>query len=103
MPVLCAFWDVDDVTCMKTDGRFAPFLIDALTAHADENLVCSVMNVPVVATTWFKGYIGIILNCLFAFRKVLWLNLREVTLSCEILSVCIVWIAFWSRAIELFC
>ena len=62
MPVLCAFRDVDDVTSMKTDGRFAPFLIDAFTAYADENLVCSVMNVPVVATTRFEGYIGIIQN-----------------------------------------
>ena len=84
---------------MESDGRFAPFLIDALTAYADENLVCSVMDVPVVATTWFECDIGIIQNSLFAFCKVLWLNLREVTLSCEILSVCIVWITFWPRAI----
>ena len=95
MPVLCTFGNVDDVACMKMNGRFAPFLIDALTADADKYLVCSVMNVPVIATTWFKGYIGIALYGLFTTSKVLWLNLCEVTLSCEILSVCIVWIAFW--------
>ena len=62
MPVLCSFRDVDDVSCMESDGRFAPFLIDAFTADADKYLVCSVMNVPVVATARFKSYICIILN-----------------------------------------
>ena len=93
--MLCTFRDVDDVTCMEMDGWFAPFLIDALTADADKYLMCTVMNVPVIATTWFKGYIGIIQNSLFTFRKVLWLNLSKVTLSCEILSVCIVRITLW--------
>ena len=95
MPVLCTFGNVDDVTSMESDGRFAPFLIEAFTAYADKYLVCSVMNVPVIATTRFKGYIGIIQDSLFAFCKVLWLNLCEVTLSCEILGVGIVGIAFW--------
>ena len=93
MPVLCAFGDVDNVAGMETDGRFAPFLIDALAADADEDLVCAVVDVPVVAATRLKGYIGIILNSLFAFRKVLWMNLCKVTLSCERLSVSIVRVA----------
>ena len=60
MPVLCAFGDVDNVAGMETDGRFAPFLIDALAADADEDLVCAVVDVPVVAAARFEGDIGII-------------------------------------------
>ena len=92
--MLRAFRDVDDVSSMKSYGWFAPFLIDALTAHADKYLVCSVVDVPVVAASWFEGDVGVALDGLFAFHKVLWLNRSEVTLSCEILSVCIVRIAF---------
>ena len=51
MPVLYAFRDVDDVTGVKMDGRFAPFLIYAFAAHANKNLVCSVVDMPVVAAT----------------------------------------------------
>ena len=88
---------------MKTDGRFSPFLIDTLSADADENLVCAVMDVPVVATTRLESYVGITLNRLFTFFEILWLDLCEVAMSCEILSVCIIRIALWPRAIELFC
>lgn len=100
MPVFHPFRDVDDVAGMEADGRLAPFLVDALSTDADKYLVCSVMDVLVVATARFKGDVGITLNCLFAFRKVLWLNLREVTLPGEILGVGIVWIAFWPVAFE---
>ena len=62
--MLRAFWNIDDVTCMESDGWLAPLLIDAFTADADKYLVCSVVDVPVVATAWFEGYVGIISDAL---------------------------------------
>ncbi len=61
VPMLCALRDIYDVACMKSDGRFAPFLIDAFPTHTYEYLMCSVMDVPVVAAARFKSYVGITL------------------------------------------
>ncbi len=98
VPMLNAFGDVDDVACVETNGRFAPFLIDAFATDADEYLMCSVMDVPVVAATRFECHVGITLNGLLALGNVLWLDRREVTVACEILSVSIVRVALWPRA-----
>ena len=85
--MLCAFRDVDDVTGMEADGWFAPFLIDAFATDTDENLVTAMMNVPVVAATWFEGNVAVTLNGLFAISEVLWLNRNKVAVSCEILCM----------------
>ncbi len=98
MPVFCTFRDVDDVSCMESDGWFAPFLIGTFTTHADKYLMSAVVDVPVIAATRFEGHVSIALYGLFAFSEVLWLNRCEMALSSEILSISIVRIAFWPTA-----
>ena len=71
MPMLYAFGDVDDIACMEVDSRFAPLLIETFTTHANQYLTCTMMHMPVVATTGFEGNIGVTLNGLFTIREVL--------------------------------
>lgn len=62
MPVLYSLWYIYYITWLQRNGRFAPFLIPTLAADADEDLVCAVVNVPVVATSWFEGHIAVALH-----------------------------------------
>ncbi len=93
MPMLYAFRNVDDVACLEMNGWFAPFLVDAFSAHANEDLVCSVVNVPIVTATRFEGDVGIALHRFLASGKILWLDRGEVAVPCKILCVGIVRIA----------
>lgn len=59
MPVLHTLGNVDDIAGMEADGRFAPLLVDAFAADADEHLVDAVVDVPVVATARLEGDVGV--------------------------------------------
>lgn len=75
--MLYAFWDVDDVACIKSDGGLSPFLVDAFTADADEYLMCTVVDVPVVATARLEGDVGVTCYRLFAIGEVFgWIGAR---------------------------
>ena len=87
VPVLYAFGDVDDVAGLKRYGWFAPFLIPSLAADADEDLVGTVMYVPVVSATRLKGHVTIALYCLFISRKVFGSNGCKMAVALEILGV----------------
>ena len=57
VPMFYAFGNVDDIAWVEGDGRLAPFLIPSLARYADENLASTMMDVPVVAASWFEGYV----------------------------------------------
>ena len=65
MPMLYAFGNVHDVASLQWNSGFAPFLVSGTTRYADQNLACAMMDVPVVAATWFEGDIGKVQNALF--------------------------------------
>lgn len=57
-----ALGDVDDVPGFKCYGRLATFLIPALSADTDQNLVRSVVDVPVVPAARLECDIAVVLD-----------------------------------------
>lgn len=86
MPVLYSLWYIYYITWLQRNGRFAPFLIPTLAADADEDLVCAVVDVPVVATSWFEGHIAVALHGLLFGREILGLDRCKTTVAREILG-----------------
>ena len=86
MPVLYSLWYIYYITWLQRNGRFAPFLIPTLAADADEDLVCAVVDVPVVATSWFEGHIAVALHGLLFGREILGLYRCKMTVAREILG-----------------
>lgn len=72
VPVFYAFGNVNDVTGLKFDCRFAPFLIPALSADTNQNLVRSVVDVSVVPASGLEGDIAVALDSGLFLRKILW-------------------------------
>ena len=80
MPMLYARRDIDAVSWKHFYGFFAFFLVIAAACHAHQNLpsTCSSMvNVPIVATSGFKGDIK---NAYLAGR-----NRRQIALPYKVL------------------
>ena len=46
VPMLHAFRNVNHIPSLQLDGRLSPFLVPAFAADADQDLSCSVMNMP---------------------------------------------------------
>ena len=78
MPMLDPFGDVNNVTRQHGDSRFSPLLIPASSGYTDQDLMESVMDVPIVTATWLEGHVGKALYRLLTFGKVLRLDLGQV-------------------------
>ena len=57
VPVFDAFGDSNHRSRSKRNSGLVPFLIPTLTAHADQHLNRSVVNMPVIAATRFERHI----------------------------------------------
>ena len=57
VPMLHALRDVHNIASLERDGRLTPFLIPPSSADADEYLASSVVDMPIVPTTWLKCHI----------------------------------------------
>ena len=79
VPVLHTLGNGDDGAGHQRDGFLAPFLIPAATAHANQHLNCTVVNMPVVATTRFKADVA---------EASCGVEDGEVAVANEILGVC---------------
>lgn len=85
--MLYALWNVDDVAGIEGYCRFAPLLIPATTRHANQNLVCTVMNVPVVAAAWFESHVAVALHGGFSGGEIFGLQWCKIAVAGEELRV----------------
>ena len=81
VPVLHAFGNGDDGARDQPNGFLAPFLIPATTAHADQHLHGTVVNVPIIATARLEADIA---------ETSCGIKDGEVAVANEILGVCCV-------------
>ncbi len=79
MPVLHTFRYFNDDTGFEFDGGFIPFLIPSTAGYTEQNLNGTVMNVPIVSASGFKGHVVVTAT-----------QVCQVTLPGEILGVGIV-------------
>ena len=79
MPVLHAFGYFNDDTGLEFDGRFIPLLVPSTAGDTDQNLHGTVMNVPIIAASGCEGHVVVTAT-----------QVCQVTLTGEILGVCIV-------------
>ena len=79
VPVLHTLGNGDDGAGDQRNGFFAPLLIPTATAHADQHLNCTVVDVPVVATTWLETDIA---------ETTCGVEYGEIAVANEILGVC---------------
>src|SRR5699024_1345364 len=82
MPMLNLRRNVYNVTWMQFSGWLLPFLVPAFSIRAKQNLAAFMMNMPVVAALWFKGYI--------VYAHTLCAQRLQITVSAEILCICCV-------------
>ena len=87
MPMLDPFWDVDDVTWQQGDGRFPPLLIPTSSRDTDQDLMESMMNVPVIAASRLESHVGKTLYRLLTLRQILWLDGGQMTIPDEIAGI----------------
>ena len=87
VPVFHALGDVDDGAGGEGDGTLAPFLIPAATTDADENLVHTVVDMPVVAAAWLEGDVGDGQYGLLAFAEVSGLDGSQIAVVDEVLRI----------------
>ncbi len=86
--MLHPFRDVDDIAGMEGHRRLAPFLIPPFARHADEDLACAMVDVPVVAASGLKRDVGHGKRGLLAALQILRDERSQVTPAGEILGVC---------------
>ena len=79
VPVLHAFGNGDDGARDQRNGFLAPFLIPAATAHADQHLNCTVVDVPVVAAARLETDVA---------EATCGIEDGEIAVANEILGVC---------------
>ncbi len=82
MPMLYASGDIHHITREQLPCGLAPLLIPTTTSYTDKHLSSafgSVMYMPVVTATWFKGHVG----NLYLLRA----HGSEITLSYEIFGI----------------
>ena len=87
VPVLHTLGNVDYVTRIECYCRFAPLLIPATTRHANQNLVCTVVNVPVVAAARFESHVAVALHGGFSGGEIFGLQWCEIAVAGEELGV----------------
>ena len=87
MPMLDPFGNVNNVTRQQSDGRFPPLLIPASSRDTDQDLMESMMNVPVIAASRFESHVGKTLYRLLTLRQIFWLDGSQMTIPDEIASI----------------
>ena len=58
MPVFYAFMGDDDIARLQWARCLSRFLIPACAASDEQDLIAICMDMPVIAATRFKGYVG---------------------------------------------